>query len=242
MLTPTLQTASNKLTAQSIRARAAIIFIAFAATLLTGCGTLRLVDSDVTSFSKWTDAAPKPGTPYRFERLPSQQNAPTQQDELEALARTALAKVGMELNPDAARFSVQVTAVTQMIERPGYGPYDGWGGYGGYGGYGGFGGYGGYGSRGSVFLGGGNRGSSLSIGFGFPIGSPMGFTEFYYRREVAIVMRNLQDQQITFETRALHDGVWRDTLNVLPAMLDSALLGFPEPPAGTRRINVEIPR
>jgi hypothetical protein len=29
---------------------------------------------------------------------------------------------------------------------------------------------------------------------------------------------------------------------VLPAMLDSALRGFPQPPPGTRRINVEIPR
>ena len=181
---------------------------------------MRLVDSDVTAFPKWTAAAPKPGTPYRFERLPSQQTAPSQQDALEAQARTALAKVGMELQPDNARYSVQVTASTQLVERPGYGPYDGFGG--------GFGG--------GVFLGGGSRGGSVGLGF------PLRLPETYYRREVAIVMRDLATQQVTYETRANHDGVWRDTPNIIPAMLDSALLGFPEPPTGKRRVNVEIPR
>ena len=55
-------------------------------------------------------------------------------------------------------------------------------------------------------------------------------------------MRDLTTQKVVFETRAVHDGVWSDGLAVLPAMLDSALLGFPQPPAGVRRINVEIPR
>ena len=57
-----------------------------------------------------------------------------------------------------------------------------------------------------------------------------------------MVMRDLTTQKVVFETRAVHDGVWSDGLAVLPAMLDSALLGFPQPPAGVRRINVEIPR
>jgi Domain of unknown function (DUF4136) len=213
----TLFLASNRLFAQSIRARVALFLIALAGLILAGCSSMRLVDSDVSAFPKWTADAPKPGTPYRFERLPSQQTAPSQQDALEAQARTALAKVGMEFQPEKARYSVQVTAVTQLVERPGYGPYDGFGGSG-------------------VFLGGGSRGGAIGLGF------PLRLPETYYRREVAIVMRDLAAQQVTYETRANHDGVWRDTPNIIAAMLDSALIGFPEPPAGTRRVNVEIPR
>ncbi|SDN92128.1 DUF4136 domain-containing protein [Polaromonas sp. JS666] len=205
------------------RAFAVILSIAATALLMAGCSTVRVVDSDVTAFYNWNGPPPAPATPYRFERLPSQQAAGSQQDHVEGLARAALAKVGMELNPPAARYSVQVTANTQIIDR---GPY-------GYSPYGGFG----FGS--GVFVGGGSRGAS--VGLSFPIGGGIAEPP-YFKRELSIVMRDLRTNQVSFETRALHDGVWGDTLAVLPAMLDSALRGFPQPPAGTRRINVEIPR
>jgi hypothetical protein len=64
----------------------------------------------------------------------------------------------------------------------------------------------------------------------------------WFKRELTILMRDLSTGQVMYETRALHDGVWSDTLAVLPAMLDAALTGFPQPPPGTRRINIEIPR
>ena len=205
------------------RAFAVILSIAAMAVLMTGCSTVRVVDSDVTAFYNWNGPPPAPGTPYRFERLPSQQAAGSAQDHVEGLARTALAKVGMELNPPAARYSVQITANTQIVDR---GPY-------GYSPYGGFG----FGS--GVFVGGGNRGAS--VGLSFPIGGGIAEPP-YFKRDLSLVMRDLRTNQVSFETRALHDGVWGDTLAVLPAMLDSALRGFPQPPAGTRRINVEIPR
>ena len=200
------------------RAFTAIFLIATGLWLMTGCAGVRLVDTDVTAFPKWTAAPPGPGTAYRFERLPSQQNLAAQQDAVEADARTALAKVGMELNPAVARYSVQVVATTQIIER-GYPGYDGI-----------FGGPG-------LFLGGGNR------GLGFGLSFPMRFPEpTYFKRELSMLMRELSTQQVVFETRAFHDGVWSDTQAVFPAMMDAALRGFPEPPPGTRRINVEIPR
>ena len=200
------------------RAWTALFLIATSLWLMTGCASLRLVDTDVTAFPKWTAAPPGPGTAYRFERLPSQQNLAAQQDAVEADARTALAKVGMELNPAVARYSVQVVATTQIIER-GYPGYDGI-----------FGGPG-------VFLGGGNR------GLGFGLSFPMRFPEpTYFKRELSMLMRELISQQVVFETRAFHDGVWSDTQAVFPAMMDAALRGFPEPPPGTRRINLEIPR
>ncbi|WP_431094937.1 DUF4136 domain-containing protein [Polaromonas aquatica] len=201
----------------------AIFFMAAMAFVMAGCSTVRLVDSDVTAFYNWNGPPPAPGTPYRFERLPSQQAAGSPQEALEGMARSALAKVGMELNPTAARYSVQIVANTQIIDR---GPY-------GYSPYGGFG----FGS--GVFMGGGSRGAS--VGLSFPLGG--GIPEAtYFKRDLSIVMRDLRTNQVAFETRALHDGIWGDTPAVLPAMLDSALRGFPQPPPGTRRINVEIPR
>ena len=197
-----------------IRAQAAIILIA--ALFLTACSSMRVVDTDVTAFSAWTSAPPVPGTRYRFERLPSQQSANAQQDRIEALATTSLSKVGMALSPIDARYSVQVLLVTEVGQRysePGFG----WGGSG-------------------VSIGGGSRGASIGLSF------PIGFGQSYYKRTVSVLMRELSSQKVVFETRALHDGSGGDAFAVLPAMLDSALLGFPQPPAGTRRVNVEIPQ
>ncbi|SFU92200.1 protein of unknown function [Polaromonas sp. YR568] len=202
------------------RSFALVFAMAAMALFLGGCSSLRMVDSDVTAFYSWKAAPPAPGTPYRFERLPSQQAVGSQQDLVEGLTRTALAKVGMELNSPVARYSVQVVANTQVVERYPYdSPYDGFG----------------FGAPG-VFLGGGSRGASVGLSF------PMRFSEPYYKRDLTLLMRDLGTNTVVFETRALHDGVWGDTLAVLPAMLDSALRGFPQPPAGTRRVNVEIPR
>lgn len=185
--------------------------------LLVGCSGMRVVDSDVTAFTAWTSAPPGPNTPYRFERLPSQQQSPgQQQDRIESMAITSLAKVGMVLNPAKARYSVQVMANTQV----GYRFPDNFA----------------VGSPG-VFLGAGNFGNS--IGLSFP---NAGFSQPYYLREVKIQMREISTQMVVFETRAVNDGPWGDEFAMLPAMLDSALLGFPQPPAGTHRINVDIPR
>ena len=188
-----------------------------AGLLLAGCSGMRIVDSDVTAFTAWTSAPPGPNTPYRFERLPSQQQPPGgQQDRIESIATTSLAKVGMVMDPAKARYSVQVAANTQAGERlPDNFALGGPG----------------------VFLGAGNFGNS--IGFSFPM---VGFGQPYFIREVKIQMRELATQRVVFETRAVNDGPWSDGFAMLPAMLDSALLGFPQPPAGTRRINVEIPR
>ena len=199
-----------------IRARAAIIFVAFLTSLLVGCSGMRIVDSDVTAFAAWTAAPPGPGTPYRFERLPSQQTPNLQQDRVEALARASLARVGMLMEPASARFSVQVILNTQVLQRF---PDDGFG----------LGGPG-------VMLGAGSGGGSVGLAF------PIRFNEPFYKREVTLLMRELASQKVVFETRALHDGPWGDALTVLPAMLDAALIGFPQPLSGMRRVKVEIPR
>lgn len=186
--------------------------------VLTACAGLRTVDTDVTAFSQWKNAPPGPNTAYRFERLPSQQLPQEQQDAVELAARAALAKVGMELNPAAPRYAVQVVTSSQSVSD----------------GYSGFSGPG-------VFLGGGRGGGGGGVGVGlsFPLGrgaSPA------VRHDLTMVMREVATQQLVFETRASHGGTTSDKLAVLPAMMDAALRGFPEPPAGTRRINVEAPK
>ena len=70
----------------------------------------------------------------------------------------------------------------------------------------------------------------------------MRYSDPYYRRELSLLMRDLASNQVVFETRAVSEDVQGDTLRILSAMLDAALRGFPQPPAGTRRIQSEIPR
>ena len=70
-------------------------FILLSATLLLalgGCAASRMIDSDVQSFTAAVPAV-RPAL-YRFERLPSQADTPTQNG-IEALAAQALAKVGV---------------------------------------------------------------------------------------------------------------------------------------------------
>lgn len=190
---------------------------------------MRVIDSDVTAFGTWKTAPPGPGTPYRFERLPSQQANAALQDLIEASARPALAKVGLVPSDTAARYSVQVLLNTQRVSAVYVDPFV-------HGGFGGFGGYPGHGRFGpGVYGHGGNRGASFGLAF------PLGFYESpIFRHQLSVLMRDLDTQQIAFETRALHFGPWNDSLNLLPALLDAALRGFPQPPEGTRRIHVEL--
>jgi hypothetical protein len=195
------------------------LLVLLGAALLGGCATSRIVDSEVTAFSSWPAAPAVPGTSYRFERLPSQQGLDGQQERIEAIAQGALARVGLVLVPDSARLSVQVSASTQRVQRF---VDDGFllGGPGVYGGYG----YGGF-------------------GYGGPFGAPFNrFGELYYLREVSLQVRELASNKVVYETKARHDGPWSDTFTLLPAMFEAALLGFPQPPPGTRRVDVTLPR
>jgi Domain of unknown function (DUF4136) len=195
-------------------------WIAASLLLLGGCAGVRTVDTDVTAFTKWTAAPPGPATTYRFERLPSQQMPQEQQAAVETLARASLAKVGMVFNPAAPRYTVQVDSTIQQLNT----------------------GYNGYGGSG-VFLGGGGGGGGGGgfggIGLSFPLGRGASASA---RHDLTIVMRDVSTQQVVYETRASHGAASDDRLAVLPAMMDAALRGFPEPPPGTRRISVEMPR
>lgn len=223
MSAPMTLSMTGRLQASLKAASAALVLL-----VLAGCSGMRVVDSDVTSFAQWTGAAPEPerSTPYRFERLPSQAvgnvaGTTLSQDELEAMTRMALTRFGLLNDPATAALNVQVSASTRMVRRynSSWGP--------------GFGG--------GVSLGTGTAGSF--IGLSFPLGGVGGLYDSpSYLYEVSVVMRDARSNAVVYETRASHSGIWGDVRAIYPAMLDAALQGFPRPPMGPRRVNVEIPR
>jgi hypothetical protein len=204
----------------------------------TGCASVRLIDNDVTAFSTLTSVPA--GSTYRFERLPSQQAYPQQQDQLEAIAQAALAKVGLARVGDApgsplARYSVQMGINVQSVASvlwDDFGPR--------------FGGFVGVGS-GPFLVGGGHSRVVGRIAVGQVYG-PWGYPLFYmppppnYVRTVSLVLRDAANNQVVYETHAKNENPWTDSVAILPAMFDAALQGFPTPPAGPRRVNIEIPR
>jgi len=202
----------------------ALLLVLPALWLVTGCSGLRVIDTDVSSFALWSGAAPAPGARYRFERLPSQQLTHVRvpgmeitQDQLEALTREALQPLGLLNDATAPALDVQVSASVRLSPRY---AYDGrfMGGP-------------------AVSLGAGTAGGF--IGFSMPL---MVHDAPLYLREVSLVIRDTRSHAVLYETRAKHDGIWADARVVVPAMLSAALQGFPNPPAGTRRVNIEIPR
>ena len=201
---------------------------------LTGCASARLIDSEVNAFS--TLASVPAGSSYRFERLPSQQTNTQSRDQLETIAQAALTKVGLQRVGDApgspaARFSVQMGI---NVQRARVAAWDDWGPR-----VGGFVGV----ASGPYLLGHGHRRGHGAVighfgyGFAFPYLPPPS-----YVREVSLVLRELASNQVVYETRAKNENPWADSVNILPAMFDAALQGFPTPPTGPRMVNVEIAR
>lgn len=184
-----------------------------AVVLLAGCATSYTLDSTVQSFSHIT-ALPQPAT-YRFERLLSQQDVA--QPQLEAFADPALNAAGLRRDDSSPRYSVQIAARSAQTLSPWAEP---WGpGFG-------FGlGYGGW-----------RRG-----GWGWGLHSRYGYEAPWYHREVDVVVRDLSNNRVVFESRAVSDGPYGESIKIFPAMFTAAMQGFPNPPAGVRRVDVTIP-
>ena len=198
------------------------------AGLLAGCGTTRLLDSDVNSFGAWP-AGRAPAT-FAFERLPSQQAQPEQQAQLEAAALPALEQAGFRPaaapsppagaapGPGAPDVLVQVAARTLRYD-------GGWNGDP-------------FWPGGAFYRGGVGRWRG---GGSFGLYGVRGWSPTYYLNEVSLLIRDARSQQVLYETRAQNDGVWFDAA-VRAALFDAALKDFPRPALSPRRVTVEIPR
>ena len=201
---------------RSISSIFAAVALFAAASLLSACSTVMMVDSEVRSYA--TQPAIPAGATYRFERLPSQLGN-SRQTLLESFTENALGKVGLRRDDAAAQYSVQVS---EGLIRENRAPWNDpwrqgmW--------------------SGSVQL--SNHGSGVGLWFPmYPFPDPP-----WYVREVSLILRNLTSAKVVYETGAVNHGPAAHSDAVLPAMLEAALRDFPNPPQGARRINIEAPR
>lgn len=187
--------------------------------LLSGCASMRLIDSDVVSITAAPAGVNLQTLPYRFERLPSQLNNP-EAGLAEQQAQAAMTAAGMVRNDAAAQLSVTVG-----FSRTQY-PADAWGRPMGPG----------WTPFGSLTIGSGMN-SHVGVGLGMRFPPPT-----HYRREVSLIMRDLKSGLVVYETRAVHAGPWRDSEAVFATLFKAAMANFPNPPLGERRVNIELPR
>jgi hypothetical protein len=196
-----------------------VAIAALALSLLTGCASMRLVDSDVVSVAAVPPGMSLQGAKYRFERLPSQVHNP-EAGLAEQQAQAAMTAVGMVRDDTGATLSVMVGFNgTQYLADPWGRPLGtGWHPYG------------------SIAIGPG-FGSHIGLGMGMRFPPPT-----HYRREVSLIMRDLKSGQVVYETRASHSGPWSDSVSIFATLFQAALANFPNPPAGPRRVNIQLPR
>ena len=197
------------------------ISIVLALGLLSGCATVRLIDSDVVSVSAAPAGMNLQGARYRFERLPSQANNP-EAGLAEQQAQAAMGAVGLVRDDAHAQISVQVNFAGMQYLADAWGrplPPGAWSPF-----------------YGSIAMGRG-IGPNAGLGMGMRFPPPT-----QYRREVSLIMRDLQSGLVVYETRASHDGIWSDSAQIFATLFQAAMANFPNPPAGPRRVNIEIPR
>ena len=197
----------------------ALLCVGLALSLLTGCAAMRVVDSDVVSVAAVPPGMNLQGATYRFERLPSQVNNP-EAGLAEQQAQAAMTAVGLVRDDTHAQLSVLVGfSGTQYLADPWGRPIGpGWT------------------PQGSITIGTG-VGSHIGLGMGMRFPPPT-----HYRREVSLILRDLKSGQVVYETRASHDGPWSDSVPIFATLFQAAMAQFPNPPAGPRRVNIELPR
>ena len=204
---------------RQITRRMSLALAALALSLLTGCASMRLIDSDVISVMAVPPGMTLQGAKYRFERLPSQANNP-EAGLAEQQAQAAMAAVGLVRDDTGASLSVLVgfNGTQDQVDSwgrpigPGWTPY------------------------GNVAIGSG-FGSHIGLGMGVRFPPPT-----HHRREVSLILRDLKSGQVVYETRASHSGPWSDSLPIFSVLFQAALANFPNPPTGSRRVNIELPR
>jgi hypothetical protein len=151
------------------------------------------------------------GANYRFERLPSQQAQGDAQDQLERMAQDALSHAGLLRNDTQARYSVQIEVNVVQFQ-----PIN---------------------RRPPTF----DRPFVAANGTVFYLPPMLLMEPAWYSHTVHLVIRDVASANVAFESTASFDGPWSDSANLLPAILEAALHGYPTPPQGLRKVVVELP-
>lgn len=189
------------------------LLIVASALVLGGCATTPRPDAEVQAYSKL--AAPVGQAAFRFEVLPSHQDANKRRAEVEAMAERALAKLGLTRNDAKARFSVQVAARVHREDRldwPDNWHY-GWGWY-------------------------GPRHFSPVRRLGPLWGMP---TTPWFQREVSLTLRDLASGEVVYETHARQEGTGGATNAILEALFNAALGEFPSASGALRPVVLHLP-
>lgn len=189
---------------------------ALAAALLAlgGCAGVPQAQIDVAGYGAWP--AGRSAGSYRFERLPSQQQAGAAQDEVERAAAAALARAGFHgIQPgssDDTELIVQAGLRSYRVVDPMQQPM--W--------------YGGHpwGVRGWWGTGG------AGLGLGWTSGPPRDV------QEAVLLLIDHRTRQVLYEGRARADQP--ASPEVLQALYAATLEGFPQLHAGTRQITVPL--
>lgn len=191
--------------------------------LLSACAGMRLLEIDVLALSTLGAPEVAEGASYRFERLLSQDARPQAQGEIEAIVERALAASPLRraADPAQARYSLLASARTLAYVQDDEGQL--------------------------APSGVGHGQAQISVGpggFSGPLryARPSMIFSYLYRSEVTLVLRDLRSMKIVYESQAKHEGPWPDRTIIYASLFEAALRDFPNPPAGSRRLRVEIPR
>jgi hypothetical protein len=186
-----------------------------AAAALGGCAALNTVESDVSTFATWP--AQRAAGSYAFERLPSQQARPQEQDMLEAAARPAIERAGFKPAAEAttADASIQVGVRVTRIDQRLYDDPFWW--------------------RGGLYYSRWNRGPFWGPHMSFQFDTPR------YEREVVVLVRERASGKTLYEARATNDGNSAGTQALLQAMFEAAMKDFPNAGINPRRVSVALP-
>lgn len=185
---------------------------------LAGCASTRL-DSNVHTIGVWPDGR-APGR-FAFERLPSQQGQPAEQDRLEAAALPALVLAGFapagseppDVRVQVAERQMQVQGV---VPDPFINPY--W--------------------VANPVMAGRWRGPVWGPGWGWGVGAA--YAVPFYLVEVSVLVIDARSKLPLYESRAQTDGGWPDE-RTRTALFAAALKDFPYTAVSPRRVTVELP-
>ena len=207
-----------------------LFLLALCSLLLSGCNSMRIIESQVQTSTQWPVTASQSAAPakafFRLDRLPADVNnlqAGWAEVELEA----ALAPLGWTRNDTQAQYTIWIGVraaefIADPWGRPVRGPWV---------------------NRFNISIGTGYRPHGVGWGLGMNSGMRAGFPPpSGYAQEVSIIIRDLQTSNVVYQTKALHEGPWSDHPNIWRPMISAALQGFPNPSVLNRRVDTTIAR
>ncbi len=183
---------------------------------MAGCAGLTTVVGDVSSFAR-SPTEIRAGS-YRFERLPSQEQDPSQAAALEGMAQKALEKAGFKRADNGpVQYSVQVDAWTseavEVWPEPRMGRW-GWP----------------------------SRFDHLRPwGLRPALYGPWPDRQVYLTK-VRVDIRDLASNMVVYETSATNEQNWFVAEQVLPALFEAALSGFPQALPTVHAVSIVLPK